>query len=405
MEPLVERKNYLEQIRRYMGKPPVKVLTGMRRCGKSSLLKLLHRDLRASGVLERNILWVNMESLAFDFISDHAALQRHARERFRGTRGRRYLLLDEVQEIAGWEKAVASIQAEKLADVVVTGSNARLLSSELATRLTGRYVEIRVHPLSFREFLDFRRASGHAEDEEREFDLYLRFGGLPGIHDLPLDEETLSPYLNAVLDSVLLKDVVSRHRVRDVPLLESIFRFAMDNCGNITTAKSIADYFKSQRRRVSTDTVQSYLRYMEDAFLLHKVRRFDLKGRRHLELFEKYYLGDTGLRHGLLGYRGRDIGGLLENVVFLELLRRGWRVSVGASAGQEVDFVAEKADERLYLQVCYLLADEQTVEREFTSLEKIADSHPKLVLSLDPLPRGNRRGIRHLHLRDFLLRG
>jgi len=310
-----------------------------------------------------------------------------------------------VQEIDGWERAVNSVLAEGLADVVVTGSNAHLLSAELATLLTGRYVEIPVFPLAFSEFMAFRHAASDSGDRLATFRQFLRYGGLPGLHVLPMLDDHVFPYLNAILNTILLKDVVKRHAIRDVGHLERILAFAFDNCGSLVSARSIAAYLKSQHERVTPDTVISYLSHLCDAFLLFRPDRFEIKGKKHLELQAKYYLGDLGLRHALFGYRDADIGGVLENVVYLELRRRGYQVKVGVLDRAEIDFVAERHGERLYVQVAYLLTGAETIVREFGNLEKIPDHFPKLVLSMDDVGPDQRNGIRRQHVVDFLLQG
>lgn len=294
-----------------------------------------------------------------------------------------------------------SLPADDRADLTITGSNAGLLSSNLATRIAGRYVQFPVLPLIYREFLDFR-GKAVAESAE-EFRRYIRYGGLPGIHAVPLEDETVFPYLNALYNTIVLKDVVSRNRILDPGQLDRIIRFVFDNAGSITTAKRIADFLKSQRMTAGVDKVIHYLTCLEDAFLLHRVLRFDIKGLRHLELYEKYYVGDVGLRHGFLGYRDGDISGVIENIVFLELLHRGYHVSIGKLANREIDFIAERQNERLYVQVCLTLAGQETQEREFSVLEQVRDNHPKVVLSLDEFQHVSRGGIQHRNLREWLL--
>lgn len=312
-----------------------------------------------------------------------------------------YLFIDEVQEISDWERAVNSLLNEGQIDLTITGSNAHLLASELATYLSGRYVEFPVFPLSFKEFLCFRgnKAGTNAE----EFRFYLRYGGLPGIHNLELIDETVFAYLGGIYNTVILKDVVGKNQINDPAQLDLIVRFAFDNCGNILTAKRVADYLKNQKLSASADKVLNYLGFLEQAFLLHRVRRFDIKGLRTLEFYEKYYMGDIGLRHGFLGYRDGDIAGLLENIVYLELLHRGYKVSIGKLDDREVDFIAEKVDTRLYVQVTLQLTSPEIIEREYSVLEKINDNHPKLVLSLDEYQTIQRGGIMHQNLVDFLL--
>jgi len=303
-----------------------------------------------------------------------------------------------------WEQVINSLRVDLDCDIYVTGSNAKLLSGELATLLAGRYVEIQVYPLDFEEYLAF---AAENEDEaklskQEQFANFLRFGGLPGIHQLKWDEDRVMQYLHDIYNSVLLKDVIARNRIRDTALLESIVLYLMDNIGNTFSAKTISDFLKSQGRKLSTETVYNYLRALESAFLIHKVVRFDIKGKRILETQEKYYLSDLGLRHAVIGYRDNDIAGVLENTVFLELLRRGFSVNIGKQDVAEVDFVANRADDRLYIQVCYILTPENT-DREFAPLEAISDNYEKLVLSTDTLLRVNRGGIRQKNIIDFLL--
>ena len=400
---MIHRPGYLDRIQAYLDKPIVKVITGMRRVGKSTLLAQMREGLLAQGVPDGQILSINKDLVAWEAVRDFRDLDRLAQERLSGLPSPRYLMVDEVQEIEGWEKAINSLLAQGMADILITGSNARLLSAELATLLTGRYVEIPVYPLSFAEFVTFRQAVKDPGDRQAWFRQFLRYGGLPGLHVLPLDDDTVFPYLNAILNTILLKDIVKRHAIRDVGHLERILSFAFDNCGSPVSARSIAAFFKNQQARITADTVLSYLSHLCDAFLLFRAGRFEIKGRKHLEFLDKYYLGDLGLRHALFGYRDADIGGLLENVVYLELRRRGYQVKVGVLDQAEIDFVAERHGERLYVQVAYLLAGPGTLEREFGNLERIADNYPKLVLSMDEVGPDQRNGIRRSHLVDFLL--
>lgn len=397
-----ERKLYLDKISPFIDKPLIKVISGLRRCGKSTFIKMVMERLAEKKVPPQNIVHINMELMEFEFITDHRELYRFVKGRLPAAGGPKYLFIDEVQEIPGWEKAVGSLLAEKVADIYITGSNSRLLSSEFATLLTGRYVQIPMFPLGFKEFLQFRgRQVGEAD--EQEFSLYLKYGGLPGIHDLTFADEVIFQYIDAIYSTIMLKDIVARYRVRDVFLLEKISAFVFDNCGSITSAKKIADYLKSQRLKCGVETVQNYIGYLRDAHLVHKARRYDLKGKRHLELYEKYYPGDIGIRHGVLGYRQQDIAGLLESVVHQELLRRGYTVAVGKLDDLEVDFVAEKNGRPSYIQVAYLLATGETEEREFRPLAKIPDNYPKMVLSLDKVWGEERDGIIRKNLIDFLL--
>jgi predicted AAA+ superfamily ATPase len=349
------------------------------------------------------ILSINKDLIAWEQVRDHRDLDRTVQERLGSQPAPRYLMVDEVQEIEGWERAINSVLAEGLADIIITGSNAHMLSAELATLLTGRYVELPVHPLSFAEFLDFRRAAGERGDRGTAFRMFLRYGGLPGIHALPLADDQVFPFLEAILNTILLKDVVRRHGIRDVGHLERILSFAFDNCGSPVSARSITAFLKHQQVRITTDTVLNYLSYLGDTFLLSRAGRFEIKGKKHLEFMDKYYLGDLGLRHALFGHRDMDVGGLLENAVYLELLRRGYQVRVGVLDQGQIDFVAERRGERLYVQVAYLLQDAGTVQREFGRLERIPDHHPKLVLSMDEVAIEERNGVRRRHLVDWLM--
>jgi len=406
----VVRERYLGAINAFIDQPVVKVLKGMRRVGKSVIMRLLIEQLINSGVPGANILYINKESLEFDALKDYRDLYRYTGEYFKdgastasskAAAGRKYILIDEIQEIEGWERAVASFLADGLGDVVISGSNARLLSSELATLISGRYVEIPVYPLTFREFLTFRKDK--AGSTEAEFKNYLRYGGLPGIHQLPSNDEVIFSYLNSILNTVLYKDVITRHKIRDASIFDKLVRYLFDNVGNITTAKKIADYFKSQRIRTSVDTVLNYINYVEESLLIDKVPRYDIKGRKLLEFFDKVFLNDIGLRHGLIGYRERDINGLLENIVFKELQARGYKMSIGVIDQMEIDFIAEKQGDRKYIQVCYSLGSEAAVEREFGNLEKIKDNYEKIVISMDRFFPAERNGIIHRYVIDFLL--
>lgn len=400
---MITRPHYLDKLKTYSGKPFIKVIAGMRRAGKSTLLGQYREHLIQAGVDEGSIIQINKELLEFDFIKDYRDLWNYINQEGSGKDGMKYLLIDEVQEIDQWEKAVNSFLAEGIYDITITGSNARMLSTELSTLLAGRYIEIAMQPFSFMEFRAYRMLQLPDESIRDSFRHYMRYGGLPGLHNLPFNDETLFPYLNAIYNTVLLKDVVTRNKIRDVEQLERIARFVLTNCGNITSAKSIADYLKSQRLKISVETVQNYLHYLTQAFMMHKVRRYDIKGKRLLEYSEKYYPADPGLRFGIAGYSDSDISGILENLVFLELIRRGYTVYVGQSGALEVDFVAEKQEEKIYIQVAYLMNDEKTIEREFGNLMQISDNFPKMVLSLDDFWPRNREGILRRNILDFLL--
>ncbi len=398
---MYRRTIYLDRIRRFLGKPVVKVITGMRRVGKSYLLRQIIDLLREDGVADGNILYIDMESLDFEHIGTYRDLHAEAERSLLTQPGTKFLLVDEVQEIAGWERAVASLAGREDVDILLTGSNAHLFSSELATRLSGRYIEFPMYALGFREYLQFR--GDRKKDVQSELLDYLRFGGLPAIHHFDAEAEMVYQYVSSIYNTILLKDVVQRHAVRNVELLERIARYLFDNVGNVMSAKSIADYVKSQRLRVGVETVQNYLGYFREALVAHRVQRYDLKGKRLLEILDKYYLGDAGMRHAVIGYREGDISGVLENVVFLELVRRGYKVQVGKLGDREIDFIATREKERRYVQVAYLLATPKVVEREVGVLRDVPDNYPKCVVSMDTAFGEDIDGIRRLHVVDFLL--
>ena len=402
---MIIRERYMQQIRDFIDNPVVKVITGMRRTGKSALLEMTIDELLQRGVRKENTFYANFESLRYEKLKDYRALYEAVTQAAEEADGRLYILLDEIQEVSEWEKAVNSFRVDFDCDIFITGSNAKLLAGELATLLAGRYVEIRVYPLSFAEYLDFANAdeARETQSQQEHFADYLRFGGLPGIHQMKWEEPLIMQYLADIYRSVLLKDVIQRSGIRDTALLESIALYLMDNIGNIFSAKTISDFLKNQGRKLSTETVYTYIKALESAFLIHKVSRFDIKGKRMLETQEKYYLSDLGLRHAILGYRDNDIGGVLENVVYLELLRRGYSVTIGKQGVAEVDFVANKMDDRLYVQVCYVLTEDNT-EREFSSLETITDNYEKVVLSTDSLLSFNRNGVRQKNITEYFLK-
>lgn len=400
-ESVIVRESYLEELERWRGTPVVKVLSGLRRVGKSVLMQQWQERLvQRHGFAEANVRLIERDSLDWLHLEDWKQLRDEVAPWLNEIEGPKALLIDEVQLIEGWEQVVNAIHKRGDVDLYLTGSNARLLSSDLSTLLSGRWVGIQVLPLSYRETLEIRKASGHTSEEFRR---WLLWGGLPGLHRMPDDRRLLEQTLDSIFATVILHDVVHRHEVRNVPLLERVARFLFDQVGNLVNAKRIADFCKSQRISTSVETIQAYASHLEGAFAIHRVKRWDLKGRRHLELTEKCYAGDLGMRNALLGRDAMaDVGALLENAVFLELLRRGYAVSVGKIGDKEIDFVAERGGEREYFQVTYLVSDPDTREREFRSLLEIDDNHPKTVLSMDEFDL-SRDGIRHVHLPTWFL--
>jgi predicted AAA+ superfamily ATPase len=400
------RNDYLKKAVAFQGKTNlIKVVTGIRRCGKSSLLKLLREHLLEQGVAGSSIIYMNFESLEYDFIQNYRDLDNYILSKKPDT-GIVYLLLDEVQQVENWEKAVNSLRLDGTLDIYITGSNAYLLSSELSTLLSGRYVEIEMYPLSFREYLDFvgyydepRKIS----DRKALFEQYIRYGGLPETVGFDGNEETIGAYLMGVYHTIVVKDVVAFNTIKDVDLLEKILLYVADNIGNHISSNKISNFLTSTGRKTSRDTIDSYLNMLEKAFILYRTGRFDLKGKQLLATQGKYYFSDVGIRNKLLLRQGADIGRILENVVFLELLKRGFAVTIGKFDALEIDFVAEKSDERIYYQVTLSMLDEAVRERELRPFKKIDDNYEKVVLTLDEISTGDFDGIKNVNLIDFLL--
>lgn len=397
------RNTYLNRIEPFLGKPVIKVITGLRRSGKSCFLQMIRQRLCARhGVAASDIIAIDKESLDFDAITTARDLNDFVRKQRQRARGKPCLLVDEIQEIAGWEKAVASLAKPGDMDIIITGSNAHMLSSELATLLSGRYVEFPIHTLSFEEFLEFRAAKAGTRDEE--FRRYLRYGGFPALHLFDLNDEMVYQYISAIYSTILLKDIVRRYDIRNVPLLENIGRYLFANIGSLVSAHRIAQYLRAQHLKVGVETVQAYIGHFVDAHIVTKAPRFDIQGKRYLEINDKYYLNELGLRHAVLGFREGDIAGFLENLVFLDLKRRGYRVAVGKLGSAEVDFVAMREREKIYIQVAYLLDRQETVKREIAPLMAIGDNYPKWLITLDRDFGDDIEGIQRLNLQDFLLR-
>ena len=392
---MVERQEYMQKLIQWKDRQVIKVVTGVRRCGKSTLLLMFREFLEKNGVDSKKCISINFEDLRYEDLKDYHKLYAYIMEHVT-EEGRYYIFLDEIQLVPDFQKAVDSLYLRENVDLYLTGSNAAMLSGELATMLSGRYVEIRMLPLSFREYYEL--VGG---DRKEAFNAYYRKGGFP--YAALLQEEAIRrDYLMGIYNTVLLKDIVERKRIADVPLLEGIIRFLADNIGNVVSVKKISDSLTSDGRKTTAMTVDGYVQALKDAFILYEANRYDVKGKQYLRSLEKYYLVDIGLRSLLLGERVRDVGRILENIVYLELLRRGYRVSVGKVDTLEVDFVAESGDERIYYQVSASVLDPATYDREFRPLKRIHDNYPKYVLSMDDLPMGE-DGIRQMNIIDFLL--
>ena len=399
---LKNRDLYLNQLIKFKDKKLIKVITGLRRSGKSTLLSLFENHLITSGVDRNNIIRMNFESFEFDEITNYKELHAYINKRILDPDKRHYILLDEVQQVSSWERVINSFLVDANVDIFITGSNAYLLSSELSTLLSGRYVEIKMQPLSFKEYLEFLDSDKEMSLPEK-FNQYLEYGGLPTIVELLDNPDTIGPFLEGIYNTVLMKDVIERNGVRDAALLESILKFIAANIGSIVSTKKISDYLTSSGRKTTSDTIDNYLKMLENAFIIYKANRYDLKGKMFLKTLEKYYIVDIGIRNKLIGLRNTDYGHVLENIVYLELLRRGYEVTIGKIGSLEVDFVASKPNEKIYYQVSATIMDEKTRERELRPLESISDNYPKYILTMDQTVFNDYSGIRVKNIIDFLL--
>jgi uncharacterized protein len=397
-----KRDYYLDQLVSYKDKPFIKVITGMRRCGKSSLLSLFEDHLLSSGVTKDHIIRMNFESMANDHIQEYHALYDTITLQMPLKKTQYYLLLDEIQLVESWEKAVNSLLVDANVDIYLTGSNAFLLSSELSTLLSGRYVEIKMLPLSFKEYLDFIDAPKTSTPDDF-FPNYLLYGGLPNIPMLLANPETITAFLTGIYNTVIMKDVVQRNLVRDAALLDNVLRLLATNVGNIVSTKKISDYLTSSGRKTTSDTIDNYIRMLESAFIIYRVNRFDIKGKQYLKTQEKFYLVDSGIRYSLTGQRNTDYGHVLENIIYLELLRRGYEVSIGKVGTLEIDFVATKANEKIYYQVSATILDSTTRDRELAPLQVIKDNYKKVILTMDKSVFTDYEGITCVNIIDFLL--
>lgn len=399
---MIRRPLYLDKIMTYVNTPFVKVLTGVRRCGKSTILKMIMEELRQKhGISDDRIVTMRFDSMEYEGMT--------AREMFAATKekikpnGKTYFFFDEVQEIKDWEKVVNTLAADYDTDIYVTGSNARMMSSEIATHLTGRYISFRIFTLSFEEYLTFKREYADIRDVRMEFVNYIRLGGFPATHLQDYAQDEVYTIVRDIYNSTVFTDIVRRNQIRKIDQLERIVKYTFSNVGNTFSAKSISDYLKSERRAVDNETVYSYLEKLEKAYLLFRCPRFDLQGKEILKTQEKFYLADTVLRYAVLGYSPDTIASSLENIIYLELCRRGYAVYIGKTVDGEIDFVAERQGDRLYIQVTQEIRSEKTQRREYDRLLDIRDNYPKYVLRTDELAGGNYEGIKSMHVADFLL--
>ena len=399
---MIERPLYVDKIMAYVDTPFVKILTGVRRCGKSTILKMIMERLKT----ERNIPEDRIISCRFDSMEyeDMTAKQIYTllKEKL-SPAGKTYLFLDEVQEIKGWEKIVNSLASDFDVDLYITGSNSRMMSSEIATYLTGRYVSFRIFTLSFGEYLMFKSKFANVGEPKAELANYVRLGGFPATHLQAYSQDEIYTIVRDIYNSTIFSDIVKRNQVRKIDQLERVVKYTFSNVGNTFSAKSIADYLKSERRSLDNETVYSYLDKLEKAYLLHRCSRYDLQGKEILKTQEKFYLADVALRYSVLGYNADSVASSLENIVYLELCRRGYTVYVGKTSDGEIDFVAVRQNEKIYVQVTQEINSEKTEKREYNRLLEIPDNYPKFVLTTDEFAGGNYEGIKTMHIANFLL--
>ena len=399
---MIDRPFYVDKIMAYADTPFVKILTGVRRCGKSTILKMIMERLKSErGIPEERIINCRYDSMEFE---DMTAKQIYAQLKGRlCPNGKTYLFLDEVQEVQGWERVVNSLASDFDVDIYITGSNSRMMSSEISTYLTGRYVSFRVFTLSFREYLTFRNKLAAVRDPKDELADYVRLGGFPAAHLQPFSQDEIYTIVRDIYNSTIFSDIVKRNQIRKIDQLERVVKYTFNNVGNTFSAKSIADYLKAERRSLDNETVYSYLEKLEKAYLLHRCSRYDLQGKEILKTQEKFYLADVALRYSVLGYHADSVASSLENIVYLELCRRGYTVYVGKTGSGEIDFIAVRQNEKIYVQVTQEIRSEKTKEREYERLLAIHDNYPKYVLTTDNFAGGNYEGIKTMHIADFLL--
>ena len=399
---MIYRPMYVDKIMCYVDTPFVKILTGVRRCGKSTILKMIMEKLQT----EKNVKASQIASYRFDSMEyeDMTSKQMYTELKGRLIDGKKtYFFLDEVQEITGWEKVVNSLASDYDVDIYVTGSNSRMMSSEISTYLTGRYIAFHIYTLSFAEFLTFKSRYKAVSDPKAELTEYIRLGGFPATHLQDYLQDEIYTIVKDIYNSTIFSDIVKRNQIRKIDQLERVVKYVFNNVGNTFSAKSISDYLKSEHRKIDNETVYSYLEKLEKAYLIHRCSRYDLQGKEILKTQEKFYLADTALRYSVLGYNSDSVASSLENVVYLELYRRGYAVHIGKTDGGEIDFVASRQNEKLYVQVTQMIQSESTEKREYDRLLSIRDNYPKYVLLTDDFAGGNYQGIKTMHVADFLL--
>ena len=399
---MIDRPMYVEKIMAYTDTPFVKIITGIRRSGKSTILKLIMKKLQE----ERNVPAEQIVSYRFDSMEYEGMTAKQMYDELKNSlcpSGRTYLFLDEMQEIPGWERVVNSLASDFDVDLYVTGSNSRMMSSEISTYLTGRYVSFRVYTLSFQEYLTFKSQYTSVGDYHTELTEYIRLGGFPAVHLQQYSQDEIYTIVRDIYHSTIYSDIVKRNQIRKVDQLERVVKYIFNNVGNTFSAKSVSDYLKAEHRALDNETVYGYLEKLEKAYLLHRCSRYDLQGKEYLKTQEKFYLADTSLRYSVLGYNDDTVASSLENVVYLELCRRGYTVAIGKNGENEIDFIATRQNEKLYIQVTQRIDSEKTEKREYERLLEIQDNYPKYVLRTDAFAGGNYEGVKTMHVADFLL--
>lgn len=398
---MINRPMYVDKIMAYTDTPFIKILTGVRRCGKSTILQMIIDKLKERGVADEQIVSIRFDSMEYE---DMTAKEMFSmiKERLYNN-GKTYLFLDELQEIEGWEKVVNSLYSDYETDIYVTGSNSRMMSSEISTYLTGRYVSFRIFTLSFSEYLTFKKKYSELQDNKTELSNYLRLGGFPATHLQNYSDNEIYTIVKDIYNSTIFSDIVKRNNIRKVDQLERIVKFAFNNIGKTFSAKSVSDYLKSEHRKIDNETVYNYLEKLEKAYILHRCSRYDINGKELLKTQEKFYVADSAFKYSVLGYTETSVAAMLENVVYLELLRRGYEVCIGKTSDGEIDFIATKQNDKMYVQVTREIFSEKTEKREYERLLEIHDNYPKYVLTTDDFAGGNYEGIKTMHIADFLL--
>lgn len=393
------RDEYLQTLKDFKDKDIIKIVTGIRRCGKSTLMQLFQNYLKETGIDEKHIIAINFEDYDYEDLKQPKALYTYIKERLTDN-NMYYVFFDEIQNVNDFPKVVDSLNLKSNVDLYLTGSNAYMLSSEIATFLSGRYIEVKMLPLSFKEYV---KAIGDRKELGQKYLKYLKFSSFPYAMMLEENEEVIQQYLESIYSTVMLKDIISRNRITDVMMLESVIRFMFDNIGNLTSTKKISDTMTSDGRKVDVKTVEKYISALQESFIVYQAKRYDVKGKNYLKTLDKYYVVDIGLRYMLLGSKNADTGHILENVIYLELIRRGYKVYVGKVENEEVDFVAMNSKGTIYYQVAATVREESTLTRELRPLQKITDHYPKYILTLDEDPDADYDGIRRMNALQFLL--